>query len=68
MAANLDGALTPRPQNRTAQALLPDTAEIRELLIGMKGTLTTLYVHILIHGRQYLLQSSTSEQLPTFNH
>jgi len=42
MAANLDGALTPRPQSRTAQTPLPETTAIRELLVTMKGTLTTL--------------------------
>jgi len=42
MAANMDGALTPRPPSRTAQTPLPDTAAIRELLTSMKGTLNTL--------------------------
>jgi len=42
MAANLDGAMTPRPQSRTALSPLPETAAIRELLAAMKGTLSTL--------------------------
>jgi len=42
MAANLDGALTSRPQSRTAQTPLSETTAIRELLATMKGTLTTL--------------------------
>jgi len=42
MAANLDGALTPRPPSRSAQTPLADTAAIRELLATMKGTLNTL--------------------------
>jgi len=47
MAANLDGAMTPRPQSRTAHAPPAETAAIRELLATMKGTLITLYVEIL---------------------